>query len=115
MTKRLVAGVEPKEDFPSRPRFEELLEDGHLLISGHTRKYLKDEIYFPGPVLDRANRSRWHEEGKVTLSQRAHDEAARLIDDYNPVRLTDDIKRRLTALMSAEASKYGMAKLPSLE
>ena len=35
MALRMVRGVEPQEDFPARPRFEELLKSQHLLISKH--------------------------------------------------------------------------------
>ena len=67
----VLSGIEPKDDFPSQPLFEELLREQHLLISDHTRKHLKSEVYFPGPVIDRANRSRWREKGSVNLFQRA--------------------------------------------
>ncbi|UCC31371.1 MAG: trimethylamine methyltransferase family protein, partial [Phycisphaerales bacterium] len=63
MALRLVKGMEPKEDFPALPRFEELLKEQHLLISKHTRRYLREENYLPGPTIDRANRSRWEQEG----------------------------------------------------
>jgi len=115
MTFRMLRGIEPKEDFPSLPRFEELLAEEHLLISEHTRRYLKEEIYFPGPVIDRANRSRWQEEGSQTLSERAHDEVARLTGEYEPIRLSDDVKRELTNLMDSEARRFGMDKLPEID
>ena len=67
MTLRLVRGIEPREDFPALPLFEELLREKHLLIAKHTRRYLRSEIVFPGPVIDRANRARWQEEGGLTL------------------------------------------------
>ncbi len=114
MTLRMIKGIEPKEDFPSLPRFEELLKEQHLLISDHTRKYLKEEIYFPGPVIDRANRSRWQEEGGLTLSQRASIEVEKLIAGYEPIKLAEDVKRGLTKLMAAEAKRYGMDKLPEI-
>ena len=41
------------------PRFQELLREGHLLISRHTRCFLREEHYVPGRVIDRANSSRW--------------------------------------------------------
>src|SRR5208337_3012444 len=50
LTLRLARGMEPKEDFPSVPIFKELLAEGHLLISKHSRRHLKSEHYFPGPV-----------------------------------------------------------------
>jgi trimethylamine--corrinoid protein Co-methyltransferase len=115
MVFRIIKGIEPKEDFPSLPRFEELLKETHLIISKHTRKYLKEEIYLPGPVIDRANRTRWQEEGCLTLLQRAHKEVERLINDYTPSRLSDNIKKELTKLMIKEARKYGMENLPQID
>jgi len=112
MTLRLVKGIEPKEDFPSLPRFRELLDEKHLLISGHTRKFLKEEEYFPGPVISRANRSRWEEEGKTTLSGRASDEVNRLVAASKPTGLSQEIRNEMTRLMENEAKKYGMGRLP---
>ncbi len=112
MVLRLVKGARPREDFPSVPHFEELLKERHLLISEHTRKFLKEEIYFPGPVVDRANRTRWEAEGASTLPQRAHDEVERLIGKYEESRLPDTIKKELVTLMESEAKKYGMDRLP---
>ncbi len=114
MVRRMVRGIEPKEDFPSLPRFQELQAEGHLLISEHTMKYLNDEVYFPGPVIDRANRSRWHAEGSVTLGERAHAEVERLIDEWERGGLSKEIRRELTDMMTTEAKKFGMDKLPEL-
>ncbi len=109
---RMIKGIEPKEDFPSLPRFEELQKEQHLLISEHTRRYLREEIYFPGPVIDRANRSRWQEEGGLNLRVRARREVERLIGEHEPVRLSDEVKKELTKLMAAEARRHGMERLP---
>ena len=114
MALRLIKGIEPKEDFPSLPRFEELLSEKHLLISKHTLRYLKEEFYFPGPVIDRASRTRWQEEGSVTLGERAHREVETLIKDYTPSKLPDDTKKELTKLMEEEARGYGMERLPQI-
>ena len=112
MTSRLVAGIEPKEDFPALERFQELLRDNHLLISDHTRKHLRNEHYMPGPAIDRANRSRWREEGHRTLGERANAEVERLVSGYQPTSLSQEIKTDLTKLMMDEAKRYGMDTLP---
>ena len=113
MTLRLVRGIEPREDFPARPIFEELLRDGHLLISPHTRRHLKNELYFPGRVIDRANLSRWREEGSLTLGERAHQEVERLIGEWQPSRLDAERSKELCTLMEREARRWGMDKLPN--
>ena len=112
MNLRMIEGIEPKEDFPSIPIFEELLKENHLLISKHTRKYLRKEHYFPGEVINRANRPRWIAEGKTTLEERAHTEVEKLIQNYEPSGLKNEIKNDLIKLMESEAKKYGQDELP---
>jgi trimethylamine--corrinoid protein Co-methyltransferase len=114
MMHRLIAGIEPKEDFPAIGLFRELLEEKHLLISEHTMRHLRTEHFFPGPVIDRARRSRWEEEGSLTLGQRAHRQVEKLLGSYQPSALPEDVKTELTKLMAAEARRYGQKSLPAL-
>jgi len=113
MTYRLLGGIEPREDFPAIPIFEELLREKHLLIADHTRRHLRKEISFPGVVIDRANRDRWFKEGRLTLRERAAREVERLVARYTPSRLPDDVKADLTRLMEREAWRHGMERLPA--
>ncbi|MBD3349691.1 MAG: hypothetical protein GF400_10930 [Candidatus Eisenbacteria bacterium] len=115
LVQRMVRGIEPKEDFPARPHFEEMLEEGHLLIADHTRKHLRSEHYFPGPVIERANLSRWREEGSTTVGERARQEVRRHLEAHEPSRLPDDVKRSLVEMMTAEARRHGMDELPERE
>ncbi|MBN2430676.1 MAG: trimethylamine methyltransferase family protein [Acidobacteria bacterium] len=112
MSLRLVRGIEPREDFPALPRLQELLQEQHLLISAHTRRYLRQEHYFPGPVIDRANRARWLEEGGLTLAQRARRRITQLQDNYEAPRYASEIRRELVARMEHEARRYGQETLP---
>ena len=113
MALRLARGIEPRDDFPAQPLFEELLRDGHLLISKHTRRHLRDEHYFPGRVIDRANLSRWREEGGQTLGQRAHREVERLVGAWRPSLLAAERKKELCERMEKEARRWGMDRLPA--
>ena len=112
MTDRLRAGIEPREDFPSRALFEELLAEKHLLIADHTRRHLRSELTFPGPVIDRTSRARWLEEGAGTLGENAAREVERIISEFTPSRLGDDEKRQLEEVMTAAARAAGMDTLP---
>ena len=89
-----------------------MIRDKHLLIADHTRRHLKDEIHFPGPVVDRANSSRWLDEGGLTLHERAEAEVEKLVTSYTPSALPDDVKSELDRLMTAEARRFGMDNLP---
>jgi len=112
MTLRLVNGIEPRDDFPALPLFQELIREKHLIIAEHTRRHLREEIRFPGPVIDRANRSRWLEEGGLTLGQRAAREVSRLVQEAKPSSLGEVIKRDMIDLMEHEARQRGMDRLP---
>lgn len=114
MIYRLLAAIEPREDFPAIPLFQELLTEKNLLIADHTRRHLREEISFPGPVIDRANRTRWQKAGKPTLRERAAKEVARLTGRYTPSRLPQATRAELTHLMESEARRYGMDALPAV-
>jgi len=102
MALRLVKGIEPKEDFPSLGIFKQLLKDKHLLISDHTLRYLKTEHFIPGQVIDRKNRERWEKDGALSLRSRAHFEVEKLIENYQPSRLSKEIKRQCYNLLRSK-------------
>jgi trimethylamine--corrinoid protein Co-methyltransferase len=115
MAYRLLRGIEAREDFPALPLFEELRREKHLLIADHTRHHLREEISFPGAVIDRANRARWLKAGRLSLWERAAREVSRLIQRYTPSRLPEETKLELTRLMAQEAQRHGMEALPKRE
>ena len=115
MVHRLLEGIEPREDFPALPLFRELRREKSLLIADHTRRHLREEITFPGPVIDRGNRGRWVEGGRRSLRERAAQEVSRLLEQYTPSRLPEETKLELTRLMEGEARRYGMDALPTVE
>jgi len=112
MTDRLKAGIEPRDDFPSRPLFEELLAEKHLLIADHTRRHVHRELSFPGPIIDRTSRARWLEEGGSTLLERAGSEVDRLLAEFEPSRIGDEVERELKGIMVSAARSAGMDALP---
>jgi trimethylamine--corrinoid protein Co-methyltransferase len=112
MTVRLLKGIEPKEDFPALPLFQELIKEQHLLISKHTRKYLKSELTFPSVVIDRANRGRWEKEGGLSLVERAAKEISKHLTNYKPSKIPDTVKQDMINLMKDEALRHGQDKLP---
>jgi trimethylamine--corrinoid protein Co-methyltransferase len=113
MTFRMLRGIEPREDFPALPIFQEFLRDKHLIIANHTRRHMKDEIRFPGPVIDRANRARFEDEGGASLRERASGQVERIIADAEPSKLNDGVKAQLIERMEGAAKASGMDALPS--
>ena len=113
MTLRMLRGIEPRDDFPAVPIFQEMLRDKHLIIADHTRRHLRDEIRFSGPVIDRANRARWEDEGGLSLRERASGEVERLVQGAAPSRLDDGLQAQLIERMEAAAREAGMDELPA--
>jgi trimethylamine:corrinoid methyltransferase-like protein len=111
----MLNGIQPKEDFPALSRYQELLNQQHMLASEHTRRYFKEQHYMPGKVIDRASAAKWEEQGKPTLGKHAGDEIERLVNDAPPSSLSRDVKNRLTAIMENEARRCGMDKLPEID
>ncbi len=112
MTLRMKHGITARDDFPTIPLLEELQRDGHLLIAKHTRRFLKEEHYFPGPVIERASTARWEGEGSRSLSDRAGDEVKRIIDSWVPVSLSREKREELIRMTESEAVRCGLDKLP---
>jgi trimethylamine--corrinoid protein Co-methyltransferase len=115
MALRLAGGIEPRDDFPALPLLGELLAGKHLLIARHTRRHLRQEITFPGPVIDRSSEARWREEGGETLAVRAAREVERLVAAWTPSRLPESAKRDLASVMEEAARAAGLNELPSRE
>ncbi len=113
MALRLSRGVEPRDDFPALPLLGELLAEKHLLIARHTRRHLRSEITFPGPVIDRSSEARWREEGGESLLRRAAREVERLVAAWIPSRLPETAKRDLASVMAAAARRAGLDTLPA--
>jgi trimethylamine--corrinoid protein Co-methyltransferase len=115
MVARMRRGVDPRDDFPAQPLFQELLREGHLLIADHTRRHLKEQVHLPGPVIERASLGRWREEGETSLGARATREVRRLVEGWTPSRVPDATKQALRERMSAAAREAGLETLPAVE
>jgi trimethylamine--corrinoid protein Co-methyltransferase len=106
ITRRLVAGLEPREDFPADELFDELLRDENLLTADHTLKYLRQEHCIPGPLIDR---TQLDSDASQTpdLMQRAHNEVERHLEKYeSPEALTAEQRRDVEGVMAAAAGDF---------
>ena len=115
MVARLRRGIEPRDDFPALPLFQELLSERHLLIADHTQRHLKEQVRQASPLIERAPLGRWRERGETTLGARARLEVERLIGAWTPSGLPDETKRALVERMTAAAAAAGLDALPPIE
>jgi trimethylamine:corrinoid methyltransferase-like protein len=75
--RRFIRDVEPRGDLPAGPLIDELVRDSHLLTSEHTLAHWPEELYLPGPMVDRTNWEQWEALGK----KRWRDRALAVIDE----------------------------------
>jgi len=113
MARRLVQGIVPRGERLAEDLFTEGLYEGkHFLLSPATMKWLREEFFCPGPVISREDDQTWMEKGATTAEQRAKEEVKRILATHEPEPLDKDVDRELVRIMTKDAEKYGMSKLP---
>jgi len=106
MTRRLAAGLEPREDFPAADLFDQLLRERTLLTADHTLKYFRQEHYVPGPVIDRTQ-LQGDASPRPDLMRRARTEVERHLEQYEPPDvLSPEQRRDLDRVMAAAAGDF---------
>jgi trimethylamine--corrinoid protein Co-methyltransferase len=113
MTYKLLAGMSQRDDPIARDLMDDLLTQKHLLTHEHTLRWFKEEHYFPGAAIDRANFEEWLHGGKRTAGDRAWETARRLIASHPGIELDPQAVRSLTTLMRRDAAEHGMDELPA--
>ena len=94
------------------PIFQELLREKHLLIADHTRRHLRQEITVPRPG-DRPRQPRALAEGRRADAGRARRARGRAAGrEVSALAAGGRIQAELTRLMTGEARRHGMEKLP---
>jgi trimethylamine--corrinoid protein Co-methyltransferase len=69
--RRFIRPVEVREDLPAAPLIEELVREKHLLTAEHTLAHWTEELYLPGPMVDRTNWDQWASQGSKQWRERA--------------------------------------------
>jgi trimethylamine--corrinoid protein Co-methyltransferase len=112
LSRRLSLGISELQDIPFEPILEDLMKEGHLLISEHTRKNFSAAHYLPGPIIDHMDRSRWKSQGSLTLKQRLAHRLQEILET-SPASVPDDAMiYDLRERMQFDAKELGMDILP---
>ncbi len=80
---RYTRPIEVKDDLPTRPLLEQLIEENHLLTAEHTLEHWPEELYQPGPMIDRTNWDQWQLQGSKDCRRRANELIEEALDDYD--------------------------------
>jgi trimethylamine--corrinoid protein Co-methyltransferase len=114
MAKRLIAGVEIRDQPIALELMRKVGHRGDYLGQLHTLKWFRQEQYIPSEIIDRGSLEAWKKKGRKTTWARAQDRVKALLDAYEQPPLTDDVRRELRAITLRAAQTFGMDELPLL-
>lgn len=114
MAKRLIAGVEARDDPIALTLVRELGHRADYLGQMHTAEWFGEEQYIPSDVIDRGSLESWRRKGGKTAWERARDRVGKLLGEYEPAPLEDALTRELRAITLNAARGFGMDELPPL-
>lgn len=85
---------------------------GKFLSHDHTRQNWKRELSQAGKTIDRESYGDWEAAGAKGAAERAREEVERILAKSSVPPLAAGVDEELTAIMSAEAARFGMRELP---
>ncbi len=98
---RYARPIEVKDDLPTRPLLELLLEENHLLTAEHTLEHWPTELYLPGPMIDRTNWDQWQLQGSKDYRARANQLIDEALDDYDTAPLDPALDAEMRHLFAS--------------
>ena len=114
MARRLIAGIEARETPIALTLMREMGHRADYLSQKHTHRWFRKELYAPSEVIDRASVDEWERNGAKTAFQRASDRVEALVNSYEPVAVSSEVRAELHEITLNAARQYGMDKLPDM-
>jgi trimethylamine--corrinoid protein Co-methyltransferase len=114
MTKRLIAGIEARDEPIALTLMRKLGHRADYLAQTHTLKWFNKELYIPSAVIDRSSLDGWKKKGAKTTFERAADRVPELLATYRLSPISDELRAELRDIATQAAQKFGMAELPPL-
>jgi trimethylamine--corrinoid protein Co-methyltransferase len=107
-----VRQIKPVDDLPTVDLVRQLLQEEHMLTAEHTMEHWPEELYLPGPVIDRQNRENWTRDGQPHLQDRVRQEVERRLAAYRPPHTDPALVEELRGIL--KAGLEGNAPLPDV-
>jgi trimethylamine--corrinoid protein Co-methyltransferase len=114
MAKRLVAGIQSRDDPIALTLMRQLGHRADYLAQEHTLRWFQEEFYIPSEVIDRGSLDAWKARGAKSAFERARDRVDRLLATYQPPSLPDGLQDEIRRIATGAARKFGMDELPPL-
>jgi trimethylamine--corrinoid protein Co-methyltransferase len=114
MSKRLIGGVEAREQPIALGLMRKLGHRADYLAQTHTLKWFSKELYIPSAVIDRGSLDGWKRKGAKTTWERAQARVNELLAAYQPSPISHKLQAELRQIATRAAQRHGMDALPPL-
>jgi len=114
MARRLNAGIEVRETPIALTLMREMGHRADYLSQSHTHQWFRKELYMPSEVIDRSSAGDWERKGAKTAFERARDRVEYLLSTYQPMPVSDEVRKELHTITLGAAKQFGMDKLPPI-
>ncbi len=105
MIRRVMQGIAINEDTLAVEVINAVGAGGNYLGEEHTLKYMRKE-HTHAKLIDRRTRKGWEESGGLSMIERARTEVFDILENYEPLPLEPDTKKRLREIVQeAEGAK----------
>ena len=112
--KRFKAGIDIRESPISLDLFDEMRHSSKFISHPHTRKWFRDELFFPSDVIDRQKYLSWENTGSRDAFSRAKQAVDDLLNSFQGVLLGEEKSSELKKITESEAIRFGMDRLPEI-
>jgi trimethylamine:corrinoid methyltransferase-like protein len=114
MAKRLLAGIERRDDPIALPLMRQLGHRADYLAQEHTLRWFQQETYIPSAIIDRGSLDAWRAQGGLSTFDRACGRVDELLRTYQPPSLPEGLPAELRRIATTAARTFGMDELPAL-
>jgi len=99
MVKRAIQGIDVTDDTMAVGLIKQSQKIKDFLHQRHTIQFMKEQSR--PKLIDRTTRATWEAKGGTDLTQRAREEARRILKTHKPTPLKDDVKKALREIVEA--------------
>jgi trimethylamine--corrinoid protein Co-methyltransferase len=99
MNQRAIQGIDVTDDTMAVDIIKKAHEIKEFLHQRHTVQFMRRQS--KSKLIDRQTRGAWEAKGGKDLTQRAKEEARRIIDTHQPDPLSDDVKKTLREIVDS--------------
>ena len=108
LVKRVIQGIDVTDETMAVDIIKQAHEIKDFLRQKHTIQHMAREQSRP-KLIDRSPRETWESKGSTDLTQRAREEARRILKTHRPEPLSDDVKKEIREIVQRAEKEVASA------